>query len=76
MIHSVLFRHAEEQPIKRPASPHEKGEKIDYLIRDELDRACPTLVRHEGKQRKGCSHPALVRVLERSAFSVESFPRT
>ncbi|CAF0840416.1 unnamed protein product [Adineta ricciae] len=37
----------EEQSNKRPASPHANCEKIDYLIRGELDRPCPTLVKQD-----------------------------
>ncbi|CAF3901687.1 unnamed protein product, partial [Adineta steineri] len=35
----------DEQSNKRPASPNEKCEKIEYLIRGELDRKCPPLVK-------------------------------
>lgn len=34
---------------KRAASPHDKGQSLEYLIRSELDRACPTMAKPEGK---------------------------
>jgi hypothetical protein len=38
----------DEQTNKRPASPNDKCEKIEYLIRDALDRTCPALVKRDG----------------------------
>ena len=34
---------------KRAASPGDKTESLEYLIRGELDRACPHLPKRDGK---------------------------
>jgi hypothetical protein len=39
----------DEHSNKRPISPNEKCEKIEYLIRDALDRNCPAIVKRDGK---------------------------
>ena len=39
----------DETSTKRPLSPNVHHKKIEYLIRDELDRACPTLVKRDGQ---------------------------
>ena len=42
----------EEPSNKRSISPNDKCEKIEYLIRDALDRACPAAVKRDGKIQK------------------------
>ena len=37
---------ADQQSTKRQTS--EKSEKLDYLIRDALDRECPPLIKRDG----------------------------
>lgn len=38
-----------EQSNKRAASPNDKSQSLEYLIRGELVRACPTLSKTDGK---------------------------
>lgn len=36
---------------KRAASPNDQSQSLEYLIRGELDRACPTMPKRDGKSR-------------------------
>ena len=45
----LLLELGNESSNKRAASPHDKGQSLEYLIRSELDRACPTIAKPDGK---------------------------
>lgn len=48
----LFFILKETKSNKRSASPPtDKCEKIEYLIRDALDRDCPPLAKRDGKEK-------------------------
>jgi hypothetical protein len=48
-IYFYFFIKIEDQSNKRSISPNDKCEKLEYLIRDALDRECPPLIKRDGK---------------------------
>ena len=51
MIMYVVIEISSEQSNKRPASPSDKSQSLEYLIRGELIRVCPTLPKNDGKRK-------------------------
>ena len=52
LITDLFIEITNEQSNKRAASPHDKGQSLEYLIRGELVRACPTLPKNDGKRKR------------------------
>jgi hypothetical protein len=52
MCDILYLEMSNESSSKRAASPNNESKSLEYLIRGELDRACPTMSRRDGNTSK------------------------